>query len=149
MARRAGTVGAGGRACLAEGCGRRVVPGAAYCREHGRTPEAVAFRRELRGIAAYVGRADEGDPARAAAVLGRFGRRAERGEFDRVGEVRRRVAMAEEAATAEVRRRVAATHEAMVRAVVGEPDVGRMGLEVARGAREAARARSGGGQDGH
>lgn len=145
MSRRTGSAGSGGRACLAEGCGRRVVPGAAYCREHGRTPEAVAFRRELRGMAAYVERTDEGDPRRAAAVLGRFGRRAERGEFDRVGEVRRRVEAERAVVTAGARRRVDAAHEAMVRAVVGEQDPSRMAAVVVRGAREAARARSGDG----
>ncbi len=140
MAGRRGHTESGGRVCLQDGCGRRVRPGEAFCRGHGRTPEAVAFRRELRGVTAHLERVADEDPARAAAALGRLGRRAERGEFGRVGEARRRVEVERTAAGAEVALRVAAAHLAMVRALVEEEDVGRMAGEVVRQARDAARA---------
>lgn len=149
MGTRSGVDTTRGRRCLAEGCGRRVRPGEAHCKRHGRTAEAAAFRRELRGAAAYLERADSVDAssgaaagaARAAGALVRFDLRSRRGEFDRVHATRAGVAAAEAAAQAEIEERVRAAHVEMVRAVTEEPDLGRMTTAVVRGAREAARAR--------
>ena len=126
--------------CVIVGCGHRVRLGEVACAGHRRAPEAAALRREVAGIATYLDRVAEEDPAKAD-TFRRFERRAERGEFNGIGDLRRRVEEERAAAGSEAARREAGTRVALVRAAVEEPDPSRMAGKVARRARVVVRAR--------
>lgn len=139
MAGRTEANGKLGRVCVMVGCGRRVRLGEVVCAGHRRAPEALALRREVAGMAAYLDRVAEEDPAKAADTLRRFERRAERGEFDGIGKLRRQVEEVRAEAGAEVARRIAEARVAIVRAIVEEGDPSRMAGEVVRRAGDVVR----------
>lgn len=141
MAKRMGSEGRGARLCRREGCERTVGAGEAYCRGHGRTPEAVAFRRELKGAASYLelGAGALGS-VKGADAFERFGLRARRGEFDRVLEARHRRALEQAAAAERVAREIAVARLRMVRALTEERDPSRLATTLVRLTKEVGRA---------
>ena len=132
------------RACRLAGCDQKVAAGKAYCQAHARTPEAVAFRRELQGAGAYLELAAEAldpDQAERAEAFQRFRSRARHGQFDRLLEAPTRRVLDQAAAIEGFKLEIGALRYGLMRVLAEETDPARMALAIARLSNAGVRAR--------
>jgi len=132
------------RTCRLDGCDAKVEPGAAYCRAHTRTPEAVAFRRELQGAEAYLELAAEAldpDQVERSEAFHRFRQRAKHGRFDQLLEAPTRRMLEQAAAVEGFELELGALRYGLMRVLAEETDPTRMALALARLSNAGVRAR--------
>lgn len=133
-----------GRTCRTDGCDAKVEAGAAYCRTHARTPEAIAFRRELQSAGAYLELAAEAldpDQVERAESFHRFRQRAKHGQFDRLLEVPTKRMLDQAAAIKGFEIEIGALRFGLMRVLAEETDPTRLALALARLSNAGVRAR--------